>query len=57
MHLSPTSKLGYLFFNNTPACIKEKLFTHSLNCFTYYIKNHTVNKYSSTCIIVLCGNH
>ena len=49
-----------ILLNNTPECIKEKLYTHSLNGFTYYIKNHTINKYSSTCIIVncyICGNH
>ena len=27
-----------ILLNNTPECIKEKLYTHSLNGFTYYLK-------------------
>ena len=27
-----------MLLNNTTGCIKEKLYTHSLNGFTYYIK-------------------
>ena len=33
-----------ILLKNTPECIKEKLYTHSPNGFTYYIKIHTLNK-------------
>ena len=50
-----------ILLNSTPACIKEQLYIHSLNGFTYYNKNHTIEIFSSTCMIFvncyICENH
>lgn len=36
-------------YNNCPNIIKEKIYTHSYQGFTNYIKNHTLNKYLDNC--------
>ena len=40
--------------NNAPACITEKIKTHSLNGFTSYAKNYVIKNYSSVCAIENC---
>ena len=40
--------------DNTPGCITEKLYTHSLNGFSNYVKNIFINNYYSHCRIENC---
>ena len=39
---------------DTPACIKDKVATHSPQGFSNYIKQYLINQYSETCTIVNC---
>ena len=40
--------------NSLPSCIHDKIFTHSLNGFTIYSKNHLLLNYSRECTIQNC---
>ena len=43
-----------LTINSTPACIKDKVTTHSLHGFTNYIKAHYLQSYTDQCTIPNC---
>ena len=40
--------------NNTPAIILDKVWTHSLQGFSWYIKQYILDKYENTCTIDNC---
>ena len=40
--------------NNLPQCIKQKLYTHSVNGFSTYVKNYYIGKYSDDCFLINC---
>ena len=40
--------------SDTPACIKDKVHSHSFKGFTGYIKQHFINQYSTECSIQNC---
>ena len=40
--------------NDMPLCIKQKLYTHSLNGFSIYVKNFYISKYSNECVLINC---
>lgn len=40
--------------NNTPACITDKIYTHSLSGYSSYIKHIMCSKYSISCNVVNC---
>ena len=41
-------------FNESPACIKEKIYTHSLQGFSKYLKSYFITKYADNCNIPNC---
>ena len=40
--------------DNTPSCISDKLFTHSLDGVSIYFKRYVIDKYSTECTIAQC---
>ena len=47
--------IAYLLnFANIPACVLNKIQTHSLQGFSKYFKKHTLDKYDPVCHILNC---
>ena len=42
------------FINQSPSCITDKLFTHSLKGLSNYAKHHALTKYSNECNVLNC---
>ena len=43
-----------MLMNDTPDCITEKIFTHSIQGFTMYVKKYFIDKYNVACQIENC---
>ena len=41
--------------NQSPTCITDKLFTHSLKGLSHYAKRHTATNYSNECNVLNCS--
>ena len=40
--------------NETPQIIKDKIWTHSLHCFVWYIKCYFINVCNTECTVAYC---
>lgn len=40
--------------NDTPDIIKDKIYTHSLRGFSFYIKTYLLHKYNDSCTLSNC---